>query len=158
MTQMWRTSSRMVVSALSLGLALTVAGCGSTQGAGEPGGGASSGSAGPPSKPSPRVVAVTGYYPYDQTHLAIGYATGLPACSGKLTTPRVVETANSVTVTLRQTPVKLPPNKACPDIAALKSVPITLKAPLGDRVVRDGSIPGSVVHPASPPGSVTPPQ
>lgn len=83
--------------------------------------------------------AVEGYFPRDGTTLALNYATGVPACYGKVGTPTVKETADAVIVSLPKTAPKEGGDVACIDIALMRSVDVTLTRPLGDRVVRDGS-------------------
>lgn len=97
-------------------------------------------------------VSIASYYRYDARRLALNYAIGVPACYGTVDEPQVVETDESVTVTLSRVPP--PPAKtgvACIDIALMDSVDITLSAPLGDRVVLDGSFETSPVSPAAAP-------
>jgi hypothetical protein len=95
-------------------------------------------------------VRIDSYYASDARHLAINYTTGVPACYGHIRTPRVQESRTAVTVTLVRSLPKVPREVACIDMALVKSVRITLAAPLGDRVVRDGAS-GSVVRPGSAP-------
>ena len=95
-------------------------------------------------------VRIDSYYPYDARHLAINYTTGVPACYGHIRTPRVQQDRAAVTVTLVRSLPRVPHGVACIDMALVKAVRITLAAPLGDRVVRDGTS-GSVVRPGTAP-------
>lgn len=89
------------------------------------------------------MIAATGYHVYDATHLAVVYTNGVPECYGAAGTPRVEEAADAVTVTIPRTPPTSDGDTACIDIALVDSLDITLDAPLGDRLVRDGSRDGA---------------
>ena len=95
--------------------------------------------------------AVEGWFPRDETTLALNYATGVPECYGTVGEPSVEETARTVTVSLPKIAPKDDRDVACIDIALLRSVDVTLSAPLGDRVVRDGSRDGYRVPRADAP-------
>lgn len=104
-----------------------------------------------PSLTDPRGVAIDSFYAYDGRRLAINYSIGVPQCYGTIDVPDVVETADSVTVTLTRVPPKQNKEVACIDIALTKSVDITLEQPLGDRDVVDGSYDRGQVTEASAP-------
>jgi hypothetical protein len=157
----------LVVLALIGGVWATLSHTGGTRPAGfARGGGPSAAPGGPGSPPGPVIpspgsgsriasrVAIDSYYAYDARHLAINYTTGVPACYGHIRTPRVQESRTAVTVTLVRSLPKVPREVACIDMALVKSVRITLAAPLGDRVVRDGTF-GDVVHPGTAPNDPT---
>lgn len=106
----------------------------------------------PPRLTNPQGVPIASFYRYDERSLAVNYAIGVPACYGTVDEPEVVETAEAVTVTLTRVPP--PPAKgdvACIDIALMESVDITLSAPLGDRMVLDGSFEDAPVASAAAP-------
>ena len=111
-----------------------------------------------PAEPSPGgdvdadTIVATGYHVYDETHLAVVYTNGVPQCYGAAGTPLVEETADAVTVTIPRTAATSDGDTACIDIALVDSVDITLDAPLGDRLVRDGSRGGARLSPESLPG------
>ena len=106
----------------------------------------------PPSTTNQRGVAIDSYYRYDGRRLAINYSIGVPECYGTIDVPDVVETADSVTVTLTLVPPKrVNKEVVCIDIALTKSVEITLEQPLGDREVVDGSYDRGEVAEASAP-------
>lgn len=122
-------------------------------GTGEPGMDPSSGPVDPaPKQTNPMGVVIGSYHPNDADSLAINYTIGVPECYGKIGVPVVEETARSVTVTLTRVPPQDNEDVACIDIALLKSVDIELSAPLGERLVRDGSFDGVVVKPGPVPG------
>lgn len=98
-------------------------------------------------------IAVTSFYRYDATHLAINYTNGVPECYGSAGVPRVEETADAVVVTIPRIPAKQRAGRACIDIALLSSLDITLAAPLGGRAVLDGSRGGAEVEEAAAPFS-----
>jgi hypothetical protein len=89
--------------------------------------------------------AIEGWFPRDETTLALNYATGVPECYGTVGEPTVEETPDAVTVSLPKIPPKSTRDVACIDIAVLRSVDVTLASPLGDRVVRDGSRDGAPI-------------
>lgn len=105
----------------------------------------------PETPPGPHTQAVDGYFPRDARTLALNYTTGVPECYGKVGEPLVEETADAVTVTLPKLPPKSTRDVVCIDIALMKSVNVTLDAPLGDRAVRDGSRDGAKVSRADAP-------
>jgi hypothetical protein len=84
-------------------------------------------------------IAVTSFYRYDATHLALNYTNGIPECYGAAGTPRVEETPDAVVVTIPRTPVKSTGDRACIDIAMLGTVDVTLASPLAGRPVLDGA-------------------
>ncbi|HSE70368.1 MAG TPA: hypothetical protein VLA97_06390 [Nocardioidaceae bacterium] len=111
-----------------------------------------------PIKPAPTVrspfaVPVESYFKYDERRLALNYTIGVPECYGEVEQPVVEETEETVTVTLTRTEPPRSKDRACIDIALMKSVDITLAAPLGDRQVLDGSTGGTVVRPGARPNS-----
>jgi len=108
---------------------------------------------GPDLPPGPGSQAIDSYFAYDATRLALNYTTGVPECYGTVGEPVVEETADAVTVTLPKNPPKQRADVACIDIALSKSVDVTLRSPLGDREVRDGSQNGKVVDPGTSRGS-----
>ena len=103
--------------------------------------------------PRPDTQVIDSYYAYDDTRIALNYTTGVPECYGKVGEPVVEETADAVTVTLPKLPPKQRSDIACIDIALSKSVDVVLDAPLGDRVVRDGSRDGAEVPPGTANGA-----
>lgn len=98
-------------------------------------------------------IAVTSFYSYDATRLAINYTNGVPECYGKAGVPQVQESADAVVVTIPRTPVKNAGDRACIDIALLSSLDITLDAPLAGRPVLDGARDGAEVEEAAAPFS-----
>lgn len=98
-------------------------------------------------------IAVTSFYSYDASHLAINYTNGVPECYGKAGVPRVEESADAVVVTIPRTPVKSTGDRACIDIALLSSLDITLDAPLAGRPVLDGARDRAEVEEAAAPFS-----
>lgn len=101
----------------------------------------------------PGRIAVTSFYRYDATHLAINYTNGVPECYGSAGVPRVEETADAVVVTIPRVPARNRTGRACIDIALLSSLDITLAEPLGGRPVLDGSRAGAEVEEAAAPFS-----
>ena len=98
-------------------------------------------------------IAVTSFYRYDATHLAINYTNGVPECYGSAGVPRVEETADAVVVTIPRIPAKQRAGRACIDIALLSSLDITLAEPLGERPVLDGARGRAEVEEAAAPFS-----
>lgn len=98
-------------------------------------------------------IAVSSFYSYDSTHLAINYANGVPECYGKAGTPKVEESPDAVVVTIPRIPMKSTGDRACIDIALLGSVGIALESPLAGRPVLDGSRDGAEVEEAAAPFS-----
>ena len=92
----------------------------------------------PTEEPDERGVRIDGYVLEAPDRLALNYTTGVPACSGRLATPTVVEDPGGVTITLATDPPRRP-DRACIEIAVLKTVRVTLESPLGGRGVLDGS-------------------
>ena len=84
-------------------------------------------------------IAVTSFYRYDATHLAINYTNGVPECYGSAGVPKVEETADAVVVTIPRIPARNRTGRACIDIALLSSLDVTLAEPLGGRPVLDGA-------------------
>lgn len=106
----------------------------------------------PPQSTNPMAVVIDSFYKYDGRRLAINYTIGVPECYGTIAPAKVVETEQSVSVTLTRIPPKdLNKDTACIEIALLKSVDITLETPLGDRTVLDGSFDSAEVRPGSAP-------
>jgi hypothetical protein len=101
----------------------------------------------------PGSIAVTSFYSYDATHLAINYTNGVPACYGKAGVPRVEESAGAVVVTIPRTAVKSAGDRACIDIALLGSLDVTLEQPLAGRPVLDGARNDAPVEEAAAPFS-----
>jgi len=113
----------------------------------------------PPTDPTvdgptePTAVRVDSYHlNHDRRQVTLSYTIGVPECYGEIDLPKVVETSQSVTVTLNRVPPKQDADVACIEIALLKTVDIWLAEPLGDRIVLDGSVKGAVVQPGPPPG------
>ena len=98
-------------------------------------------------------IAVSSFYSYDATHLAINYTNGVPECYGDAGTPKVEESPDSVVVTIPRIPVKSTGDRACIDIALLSSVDVALDAPLAGRPVLDGSRDRAEVEQAAAPFS-----
>lgn len=98
-------------------------------------------------------IAVSSFYAYDATHLAINYTNGVPECYGEAGTPKVEERADAVVVTIPRIPAKSTGDRACIDIALLSSLDLTLDAPLAGRRVLDGSRDGTQVDQAAAPFS-----
>jgi hypothetical protein len=98
-------------------------------------------------------IAVSSFYSYDATHLAINYTNGVPECYGDAGTPKVEESPDAVVVTIPRIPVKSTGDRACIDIALLGSVGIALDSPLAGRPVLDGSRDGARVEEAAAPFS-----
>ena len=103
----------------------------------------------------PLRVVGSGYTSHGRT-LTLSYATGLPECYGRLAAPRVDESPRSVTVTLRLVPPGHRTAQVCPDLALIATADVTLAAPLGDRLVRDGGRGGAVVPRGHPLGAPSP--
>lgn len=102
----------------------------------------------------PLAVLVDGYHVAgNPRQVSLHYTIGVPECYGDIALPVVLETARSVTVTLTRVPPEQDGDRACIELAMLKTVDITLDEPLGDRLVRDGSLDGAVVGPGSLPGT-----
>ena len=85
-----------------------------------------------------RAVRIDGYVLEAPDRLALNYTTGVAACSGRLTTPTVVEDPGGVTITLATDP-PVRTDRACIELAVLKTVRVTLESPLDGRGVLDGS-------------------
>jgi hypothetical protein len=98
-------------------------------------------------------IAVTSFYSYDATHLAVNYTNGVPECYGKAGVPRVEESMDAVVVTIPRIPVKHRSDRVCIDIALLSSLDITLDAPLAGRPVLDGARGRAEVEEAAAPFS-----
>lgn len=98
-------------------------------------------------------IAVTSFYRYDATHLAINYTNGVPECYGSAGVPQVEETAEAVVVTIPRIPARNRTGRACIDIALLSSLDITLAEPLGGRPVLDGARGRAEVEEAAAPFS-----
>ncbi|HET7388982.1 MAG TPA: hypothetical protein VFJ19_20225 [Nocardioidaceae bacterium] len=90
------------------------------------------------SPPLPKRVVITGYRTTGRT-LSLDYTIGIASCYGRIAPPKVAGTAHAVIVTLHRVPAAHSGDTACPDIALLETVDVTLAEPLGDRVVKDGS-------------------
>jgi hypothetical protein len=93
----------------------------------------------PTPRPDDRAVRIDGYVLEAPDRLALNYTTGVPACSGRLATPTVVEDAGGVTITLPTTPPRRS-GRACIELAVMKTVRVTLESPLEGRGVLDGSV------------------
>ncbi|HET7355891.1 MAG TPA: hypothetical protein VFJ09_04360 [Nocardioidaceae bacterium] len=91
-----------------------------------------------------RGVAIDGYTLLDPTHLLISYTIGVSSCYGVIDQPLVQESWTAVTVTLTRKPAKTS-DGSCPSITLMEAVHVTLSAPLGKRVVRDGATGGTPV-------------
>jgi hypothetical protein len=98
-------------------------------------------------------IAVSSFYRYDATHLAINYTNGVPACYGRAGVPQVEESADAVVVTIPRIPAKQSGDRACIDIALTDSVDVTLASPLDGRTVLDGARDGARVEEAAAPFS-----
>lgn len=98
-------------------------------------------------------IAVTSFYRYDATHLAINYTNGVPECYGSAGVPQVEETADAVVVTIPRVPARNRTGRACIDIALLSSLDVTLAEPLGARPVLDGARGRAEVEEAAAPFS-----
>ena len=98
-------------------------------------------------------IAVTSFYRYDATHLAINYTNGVPECYGSAGVAQVEETADAVVVTIPRIPARNRTGRACIDIALLSSLDITLAEPLGGRPVLDGARGRAEVEEAAAPFS-----
>jgi hypothetical protein len=85
-----------------------------------------------------RSVRIDSYVLEAPDRLALNYTTGVPACSGRLDTPTVVEDPGGVTITLSTVPPARPAD-VCIELAVLKTVRVTLESPLAGRGVLDGS-------------------
>lgn len=140
---------------------------------GSPGSPGSSGSPGPPGGVEPGgpgtggpgtgsgspggvdagAIAVTSFYRYDASHLAINYTNGVPECYGRAGVPKVEESADAVVVTIPRIPAKQSGDRACIDIALLDSLDVTLESPLAGRKVLDGARDGARVEEAAAPFS-----
>lgn len=87
-----------------------------------------------------RTAPVTGYRTRDGGRaLMVAYTARAPSCYGRVRPARVVETTESVTVTLL---LRWPRHRLgimCPDYETVKTMTVHLSRPLGDRVVLDGS-------------------
>ena len=102
----------------------------------------------------PMAVVIDSYYLHDDgRRMSVSYTIGVPECYGTITEPKVEETDASVTITLTRIPPKNLGDVACIEIALLKTVDIRLGAPLGDRVVLDGSFADAVVERRPVPGT-----
>ncbi len=116
--------------------------------------GGDAGQGGPPySGSEPRTIAVSSFYRYDATHLAINYTNGVPACYGRAGVPRVEESADAVVVTIPRIPATQSGDRACIDIALMDSADVTLASPLDGRKVLDGARDGARVEEAAAPFS-----
>jgi hypothetical protein len=109
---------------------------------------------GAPTMPGPQGVRLESYRPAAHNRLSIAYTIGVSQCFGAIQPPVVVEDAHTVTVTLTQAPVRRQKHNACPDLALMESVDVTLRHPLGNRLVLDGAG-GSVVQPGPKVGQAT---
>lgn len=98
-------------------------------------------------------IAVSSFYRYDATHLAINYTNGVPACYGRAGSPQVEESADAVVVTIPRIPAKQSGDRACIDIALMDSVDVTLASPLDGRKVLDGARDEARVEEAAAPFS-----
>jgi len=94
---------------------------------------------------NPRGVAVDRYSVLDPTHLLVSYTIGVTDCYGVIRRPLVQESASAVTVTLTRKTMPTGGGAACPNIALMEAVRVTLRAPLGGRVVLDGATGGTPV-------------
>jgi len=74
----------------------------------------------------------------DDRTVTIDYYSGIEPCSA-LDHIDVVETADTVTITLYEGNDPSGDNVVCPDIAIAKRTVVTLDAPLGDRTIVDGA-------------------
>ncbi len=102
----------------------------------EPGGSGTPGTE--PGRADERSVRIDGYVLEAPDRLALNYTTGVPACSGKLDTPTVVEDPGGVTISLSTMPPARP-GQVCIELAVRKTVRVTLESPLDGRGVLDGS-------------------
>jgi hypothetical protein len=102
----------------------------------------------------PMAVVIDSYYLHDDgRRMSVSYTIGVPECYGTIAEPKVKETDSSVTITLTRIPPENLGDVACIEIALLKTVDIRLDAPLGDRVVLDGSFADAVVERRPVPGT-----
>jgi hypothetical protein len=102
----------------------------------------------------PMAVVIDSYYLHDDgRRMSVSYTIGVPECYGRIAEPRVQETDSAVTITLTRIPPENLGDVACIEIALLKTVDIRLDAPLGDRVVLDGSFADAVVERRPVPGT-----
>ena len=102
----------------------------------------------PPADPGPQMtnpngVPINGYVRLDDGRLALNYTTGVPECYGELDTPSVDETADTVTITLSVVP-PAQTGQSCIELAVMKTVRVSLDAPLAGRRVLDGSFAGGL--------------
>ena len=84
-------------------------------------------------------LALQSYAVVSPTMLRVTYAIGVPECYGRLDSTEVVETVQSVTITLTSDPMFKPKDVACPDIALMQTTTVDLDAPLAGRAVLDGA-------------------
>jgi len=92
----------------------------------------------------PRGVPIDRYTVLDPTHLLLSYTIGVSRCYGLIEQPLVQESLTAVMVTLTSKPTQTA-GGSCPSITLMEAVHITLSAPLGKRVVRDGATGGTPV-------------
>ncbi|HET7689501.1 MAG TPA: hypothetical protein VFK41_03920 [Nocardioidaceae bacterium] len=126
----------------------------------EPAGGGSSGNSGtgttdpgsgkpveptPGEQPAPGSVRVDSYVKRTGTSLALNYTIGVPECYGRVTGVDVRETPEAVFVRLVHELPDGNDDKACIDIAMLKSIDVQLASPLADRTVKDEAFEGGKV-------------
>ncbi|MDQ4084638.1 MAG: hypothetical protein M3165_02365 [Actinomycetota bacterium] len=71
--------------------------------------------------------------------LELRYATGVPACQGRLERAVAKEDDAEVVVVLLLRPPTAPPYQPCPEIALIEDAVVRLAAPLDGRRVVDGS-------------------
>lgn len=90
-----------------------------------------------PTLTDPNGVRVESYVLEGDTRLVLNYATGPAACSGALSTPRVLESDASVIVTLSLDPPDSPAD-VCAAVMVPRSVAVTIGSPLAGRAVLDG--------------------
>jgi hypothetical protein len=103
----------------------------------EPGGSETPGTE--PRRFDDRSVRIDGYVLESPDRLALNYTTGVPACSGRLDKPTVVEDPGGVTISLSTVPPERPA-QVCIELAVQKTVRVTLESPLDGRGVLDGSV------------------
>ncbi|MGH3444401.1 MAG: hypothetical protein ACRDPB_03410 [Nocardioidaceae bacterium] len=89
-------------------------------------------------RPLPKRVLITGYRTSGRT-LSLDYTIGIASCYGRIATPKVAESADTVIVMLHRLPTAQSKDRACPDLALLETVDVDLAGPVGDRVVKDGA-------------------
>lgn len=89
--------------------------------------------------------------------LTLRYTITVRGCSSRIARPEVVESGTAVTVALRRLPPPAGKRQVCPEISLADSVDVTLRVPLGHRVVRDGGRAGSSVPLSGAAGATYPP-